>query len=848
MTTLDARLRHFLARLDDDVEMTGTLLAERVGWQPGPDLGTVDVLLRRGEGPWPDELLSWAFAPDEDRDVLGARVPVNALERLAALPSIERVESSRPLFPELNVSRPDVRGVAEAPDGSGPLTGAGAIVAIIDSGIDYTHPAFRHANGSSRILYLWDQTADAMAEAAVPYGVEYVKEDIDKALADPRPHRVVPHTDGVSGHGTHVAGIAAGDDSRLGGDYSGLAPRADLIVVALAGTPGVSLGRSRELVDAVHYIVKHADGHPVAINISQGMNGGGHAGESLVERALDAYARRPGVVIVKSAGNEQEWRTHAGGTLAEGDTVELELVVPPGDLEDDIVEIWFDGSDEIGVAVAPPHGPPSGFTRPGQVRDFTTRHGDRVRIDSETDCDAGGDTATTVIITAGGGSGTEAGVTGSGRDGIEAGVWRLILRGDAVRHGRYDAWIERAPRGGPGAAEQSRFAPAGADPTRTISVPGTARRVITVGSYATRPANPFFGQGALSAFSSHGPTRLGARKPDLTAPGEWIASARAAGSAQPPRPDAAHTLMAGTSMAAPHVCGAAALVMAARLAAGLPPLDGEQAGQILRRTARDAGTSPDDGWGEGKLDVTAAVEAARTAVFPRITSLHVEGGGVLAWETDVDCAWELRCHTALGQLTIGKAVAQREQPGFGRTHRADLTGLAGGDYVCEIVVTDRSGLWTRDDNDGHGHLVPVTAAPPAPEVDDFQRIKGVGPKTAQRMNEAGITTFEQFAALSPEQLAAVVQPLGIGAERLAKQDWIAQARLLAAAREQPGGQPAAAFERHSFTVTVIADPRTRRVLSWEARHHQSDDVARKPGWDMGELGAFIAERGDLRLG
>ncbi|MCK2219290.1 S8 family serine peptidase [Actinomadura sp. ATCC 31491] len=863
MRTLDARLRHLVRRTRGraavaDSLFAGSLFAERVGWLPGPGNGAVDVLLSCTDDRWLGDLPglaervapATAARPDasgggpwQDGGLYTARVPVNALERLAGHDSVLRIESSRPLFPELNVSRPEVR--APAP-GGGPGAGEGAVVAIIDSGVDYTHPAFRDAVGGSRILCLWDQNAPGAPEASTPYGREYRKEDLDKALDAADPAAVVPHADDELGHGTHVAGIAAGDDSRLGGEYTGIAPRAGLIVVALSGEPGVTLGRSTQLVDAAAYAVRRAEGLPVAVNLSQGMNGGGHGGESLVERALDALAARPGVAIVKSAGNEQEWNIHAGGTLAEGATAELELLVRPGDVEDDVIEIWFGGEDTISVGVAPPSGPRSPFTPPGEERLFTTAAGDRVTIDSETDCSGSGDTAVTVILSRGRGA------------GVEPGTWRLLLRGDAVPRGRYDAWIERAPRGGDGAPEQTTFSAASADPTRTISVPGTARRVITVGSYATRPASWWTGLGELSSFSSRGPSRTGARKPDLAAPGEWIASARCAGSAQPPRPDAAHTLMAGTSMAAPHVCGAAAVVLAARAAAGLPPLSGEQVGQLLRDTARPAGSGPDDAWGAGRLDVSAAVEAAAVAAFPQVLNVRADGGR-LSWETDVPCSWELRCHTDAGRLSIGQALRTLGDPAPAREHAADLTGLPAGDYVCEILVTAPSGLWTRDDNAGGGHPVrvpgPARPAEPAVEAggDDLRRVKGVGPVIARLLAEHGITTFRQLAGTPPDELAVVLQPAGMSGERLARMGLAERAALLAAeedaAREAAGtgGAGGATLERHSFTLTVTADTATGLAVGCEIRHHGTDDAQRLRSWDVGALEAFIEERGGLRL-
>ncbi|MFD0478582.1 DUF4332 domain-containing protein [Nonomuraea thailandensis] len=236
-----------------------------------------------------------------------------------------------------------------------------------------------------------------------------------------------------------------------------------------------------------------------------------------------------------------------------------------------------------------------------------------------------------------------------------------------------------------------------------------------------------------------------------------------------------------------------------------------------------------------------AVEFAATAAFPRVVNPRAEGA-TLVWETDVDCSWRVRCHTVPARLALGKHVAERTDTGFGRTHRADLSGLPPGRYCCEILVTDRSGLWTRDDAGGPGHQVAVEGAPAGtvPAEDDFQRVKGVGPKLSALLHQAGITTFEQLSALSAEELAGVLHPAGIGAERVAKQGWIGQAAALAAEGRR------AVPERHTFTLTVTADSGTREVLNCELRHHQTDDVTRVRGWDAERLLAFIGERARLR--
>ncbi|MFD0746180.1 S8 family peptidase [Phytohabitans flavus] len=701
MGTLDPRLRHLLGSVAGRPVPSGgaaaavPALASRVAWRPGKGWGVVDVLIRSADLSWARKLGPTDMVTSDTVNKIGVytgRVAVDQLETLARHESVDRVEASRPLFPELNVSRDDVRAGA-LHDNPTPVRGSGVVVAVADSGIDYTHPNFRHDDGSSRILYLWDQGARVWGDAWVPYGIDYTKADLDRALGAADPFAVVPHSDDEVGHGTHVAGIAAGNERSAMGMYSGIAPEADLIVVALEGTPGVTLGTSARLADAVEYAVNQAAPRPVVVNISQGTNGGGHAGETLIEQKLDELASRPGVVIVKSAGNERDWSVHAGGRIGARQSVTLDLLVPRGNRQDEIAEIWFGGDDHITVAVQAPSGLVSRAVAPGQRHTFTTIAGNDVTIDSVPDSAGTGDTSVTLIVTAG------------MAEEIETGTWQIRLGADQVCDGRYDAWIERAPEDD-GGREHSRFADGSCDPSRTITIPGTARRVITVGSHVTRPRilTDASGLGRLSPFSSSGPTRLGARKPDLSAPGEVIVSARCSNSAMPFGPDPRHTALSGTSMAASHVAGAAALVLSVR-----PDLTGEQVKQLLQVAARRGGAgpdAPDDDWGAGRLDLAAAIAAARAARFPAVRGVYVDGSA-LVFGTDIPADSSVHCHTVRTRLAVGKTLATLAGGAATTSHRADLTTLGPGDYLCEIVVSGPDGLVTADHNDGRYYAVPV---------------------------------------------------------------------------------------------------------------------------------------------
>jgi subtilisin family serine protease len=500
----------------------------------------------------------------------------------------------------------------------------------------------------------------------------------------------------VGGHGTHVAGIAAGNGRKSNGRFMGMAPDAELVIVSLRGDAG-TLGESTSAVAACGYIVDRAREleRPVAINMSQGNNGGGHSGETPLETAMDNLAREAGVVLVKSAGNEQTWRIHASGTVPQGGTVRRRFESSGNNVQQDILEVWFDATDHIGIAVQAPGDPTpvaNDFVLPGNLNTFQTSANNSVRIDAQT-VDAGGTGDVRAVVFIGRGAAPR----------IQPGRWTLHLRGDQIADGGFHIWIERTARNG-GGVEQSRFVPADNDPTCTISIPGTARRIITVGSYVTR----FEGDaatGELSRFSSHGPSRYGLRKPEIAAPGEAIASVLSSASAGIPF-EQGYTLMPGTSMAAPHVAGAAALVLEIN-----PRFTCEQVKQVLTQAARRDGAAavaPDDAWGSGRLTVQRAVDLARQVRFPVVSNVVINGT-TLSWETDIPTTGAVRFNTSQKRLALGRAGGSRASLVLGVRHAIDLQGLAQGTYHCEILAfTPAPEEWqTVDDDDGRHYAVVV---------------------------------------------------------------------------------------------------------------------------------------------
>jgi hypothetical protein len=195
------------------------------------------------------------------------------------------------------------------------------------------------------------------------------------------------------------------------------------------------------------------------------------------------------------------------------------------------------------------------------------------------------------------------------------------------------------------------------------------------------------------------------QKPEITAPGESIVSTLS--SAAPLEPfEPRYTLMPGTSMAAPHVAGAAALLLQIN-----PRFTCEQVKQLLKRSARRdgaAGNAPNNGWGDGKIDVQRAVELARVVRFPLIADVNVSGT-VLSWTTDMPTTGAVRFNTHPRRMALGRALGSRALLSSSQQHSIDLHDLGTGTFHCEILAFSLAPEeWHAvDDNDGHHYAVVV---------------------------------------------------------------------------------------------------------------------------------------------
>ena len=290
------------------------------------------------------------------------RIPESRIEELSRNPQIEFVEKPKRLFFAVNQGKSASCMTAVqsefSPLGEA-LTGEGVLVACIDSGIDYSHPDFRNSDGSSRILRLWDQTIQGNPPKGYFIGTEYTKEQIDEALKQENKRemeKIVPSRD-LSGHGTGVMGIAAGNGAASQGVYRGVAYKSDLLVVKL-GTPlEDGFPRTTELMQGIDYAIRQAINlqMPLALNLSFGNNYGSHSGESLIEAYLDNAALSGKTAICVGVGNEGSAAIHTSGQLEEGKTDEISLYI--SEYETGIsVQIWKPYVDEITFALIHPNG------------------------------------------------------------------------------------------------------------------------------------------------------------------------------------------------------------------------------------------------------------------------------------------------------------------------------------------------------------------------------------------------------------------------------------------------------------------------------------------------------------
>lgn len=571
-----------------------------------------------------------------------AEVPLDHIYALDDIESVLHVHHDRSMKPALDDSIPEIRcSTVRNPHfpfmGANKYTGLGVVIGIIDSGINILHPVFRLPNDQtkSRILAILDQTQS-------PH-VTFTKPQIEAAIATNTqiilPGAGTPRVETDSNdhkHGTHVAGIAAGNGKIAGncsGEYKyvGVAPEAALVVVKY----GFSAIGLRAAIQFIADIAAPAPTlanptparSPAVINMSFGNSLGPHDGTDPTDRDVDNWlatrpAGSPPVVLVTAAGNEGGHEqpgatsftpgddTHATGTIPAGGVAKsirfnLRALDPNQPRSGQIVtkaEIRFTAPNGVTCQLIPPGNNTSGgpnialpdsssptFTEVTQnsscliTGDITNAAANRRRVTIE--------------------------ITSAAAGQNQPGDWTIQLTNAAAAPITYHAWLTAGKQCERFRDDLSR--------ANTINSPGSATSVITVGNYHSSGKD----KGEIADSSSRGPRLDGLQKPDLSAPGQKICSARRDfhdGCCCDCCCDS-YIDLDGTSMAAPHVTGAIALMLERN-----PALTHAQIKTVLLNRARKdgfTGAANNNDFGNGKLDVIALLNDPLVANgLPNVTS------------------------------------------------------------------------------------------------------------------------------------------------------------------------------------------------------------------------------------
>jgi subtilisin family serine protease len=643
--------------------------------------------------------------------IFTAYIPAGAVEAVAALAGVRRIEGSAPVEFETDLSVPSsganlLRGPGPAFTG---FNGQGVLIGAVDTGIDFDHQDFKDAGGLTRLVSLWEQTnAAGPGPAPFGYGTEWSSAQIDGGACT----QVDVDLDG---HGTMVLGIAGGDGSGTGGatppfTYVGMAPQASLCLVKPTGS-------SSAVLDGVKYVFDRATalGLPAVCNLSLGSQSGPRDGTSAFEAGLAALSG-PGRIVVVSAGNYRGQSLHAE-VFAAGTGTNATMGIA-GSLVNRFVFIngYYESSENLSVQVTTPNGTvlgpvPLGGTNtpfPGSA----TANG-RVFVENGVGLTATGDRQVFILIQ------VESGQSMNG-----TWTFRFIPVALGAANGEVDLWRYQNAAG-----TTANFLVGNQPLEEMVTEPGNALDVITVGAYSSKQ---FFvdcngitqslpggtSVGTLAGFSSPGPTRDGRQKPDLSAPGTAIASTTSfdpvviCGAGPSPKlgDGMQHRVAQGTSLSAPHVTGAVALILQKYGPLTTP----EFVTSFLQNRARVdgfTGAAWNKDWGHGKLFLGDMIDPTVAVLAPNGGEVHTLGSVVnLDWNAD----------DALGGVTAVDLELSRTGPAgpwetiaTGAPNTGTYAWLASGLPTTMAILraraADAAGNTGQDDSDQTWQLDGVTA-------------------------------------------------------------------------------------------------------------------------------------------
>lgn len=556
-------------------------------------------------------------------DILGALVIDKRL-----LTPLSYADYTYRLLPKLyapmqNVSFPLLKsGIIQIQQPPLALTGRNVIIGIADSGIDYTLPAFRWEDGSSRILAIWDQTipyentSGVMEEDGsmdgeermkrwnddrvekrgtmdVPFGTVYTQAEINEALQSENPFLRVPSRD-MTGHGSAIAGAVGG---KVGEEVYGGAIDAEYVIVKCKQAnrdlrqfyyiaPEAEAYSETDIMLGYRFMDSYCEPFrkPLVYCLGMGSSMGPHDGTSLFSEFLDNMALKRSRAIVVCGGNEGNQAGHFAG----GGDQDVELRTGEG-VDGFTLEIWGSIPEIFSIIILSPGGESTA------VLSSIVSGSKRITFIFEQ----------TVIYAE-----AELAEQSSGRtlmvlrfEKPTPGIWRIKMR----NAGTFHMWLPvKSFLGG----EVFFLQP---DPEITLTEPAYAREAVTISTYEDTT-------GAFWGESGRGYAVGGQIKPDFAAPGVNIPVPGRAPLALP-GPDGAEIMsemgrftVTGSSMAAAITAGAVAQFLEwAIVRENDLFIKGREIKSYLQRGAsKDAGVEyPDRRWGYGKLNLQRTFETLR---------------------------------------------------------------------------------------------------------------------------------------------------------------------------------------------------------------------------------------------
>lgn len=492
------------------------------------------------------------------------------IRRISELEGVQYVELPKVLFTSDFESN---RACCVPPlwDNEG-LTGERVLIGFIDTGIDYTHPAFRDDNGNTRIEYIYDLSEGERV---------YTKSEINQALKASNPLSVVNVSDPL-GHGTHVAGIACAG-GRIDKQYYGAAFKSSIAMVKITRYGFANFALSTQLMRGIKFLVDKSQelNMPLVINISLSTNDGAHNGTSLLEQYIETISKLERASIVIAAGNEGDAAHHVGGELRE----ELNVSLSISESERSVtLQFYKPLLSNVSIQITNPSANKSGEIILNEGFKSLNIGADRCLIynTGPKPFDINGEITISFIPTG---------------EMIVAGEWRITIKLLNQYRGVFNIWLPITESLNP----QTRFLQPNV--YNTLGIPATTEGVISVGSYDFRTNN-------LSSFSGRGQLlNTPFTKPDVVAPGEEIFSTVEGGR---------FDTKTGTSMAAPHVAGICALLIEWGIVKGNDPFlfADRLKYYILKGAKKDRPNEvyPNPSWGYGTIcasDTLALLKAAK---------------------------------------------------------------------------------------------------------------------------------------------------------------------------------------------------------------------------------------------